>query len=103
MIDGLERGFRAGAHADVIGDVFPAYGAGVVDEKLRGASDISAAFAALGMQDAVLADDLGVPIGKEGERETLRELQRFIRRVGADDCNVDVPIAKIGGVLIESP
>lgn len=64
----------------------PAYFAGCIYEKFRGASDIAAIFSASGEKQIVAPDGLGVAIGKQGKGQAgfLSQFARFLWSVGAD-------------------
>jgi hypothetical protein len=101
----FENLLRAGADADVAGEIAPADGAGAVDEKLGGAGDVVAASDAIFVEDAVARDRFRVRIGeqREGVAGFFTQIARLFRRVDADRDRLDAGGAEISETLFDTP
>ena len=56
VADGSEHLFRAGAYADIFGEILPAHNAGAIDQKLCWAGDVVAIGSPCDMQQIVTVD-----------------------------------------------
>jgi hypothetical protein len=101
---GGEHLFGAGPYADVFREVFPAYCAGTIHQKLGGAGDVVLFGASGFVQQVVAANHLGIWVGKKGESVALLLPQMF-RDVGpvyADGHGPDALCGKLGKIFLDA-
>jgi hypothetical protein len=102
---GFEDLLRPGADANIAGEITPTDGAGAVDKKLGGTSDVVAASDAVLVEDAVARDRLGLRIGEqwEGVAGFVAQIARLLWRINADRNRLDAGGAEVAEVLLDTP
>jgi hypothetical protein len=82
----LEDLVGASANAKVAGQIYPADGAGGIQEELGGARDVVAVDASAFVKEIVAADHFGIGVGEErvGVAGFAAEILRFAGRIDAD-------------------
>jgi len=101
---GGEELLGAGADANVFGEIFPADGAGAVDEKFGGAGDVGAIGAAGVVEQIVAANDVEVSVGKKSERVMLRLAKMFGNRgrVHTDGDGANALRRELGKIVLNA-
>jgi hypothetical protein len=97
--------FGAGPYTDVFREVFPAYCAGTIHQKLGGAGDVVPFGSSGFVQQVVAANHLGIWVGKKGEGVALLLPQMFRdnRRVYADGHGADALCGKLWKIFLDAP
>ena len=104
-LGGLEHFVRAGADAEVAGEIDPADGAGGIEEELAGAGDIVSVDAGAFVQEIVAADYLSIGIGEKSVSVAglAAEILGFAGRIDADGDGSDAELFKIGEAFLNTP
>ena len=103
LIERLDHAFRTSPDPVILGQVPPAHRAGGIDQELRGPGELL--LLADGVEEPVLAGDLGARITEERERPPHlgKVLACHLGRIHADGHGTDTALRKLGEVLLETP
>ena len=93
-----------GADADIFGEVFPADGAGAVEEELGGTGDVGGFRAGSFMQEIVAANDFRVWIGEKRKGVALLGAEMFGNggRVHTDSHGADALGGELGELVLDA-
>ena len=95
----------AGADANILGEIHPAYISGCVDQKFGGARDIGAVDAGVGMDEVPAADNVivGVRENRESIASGLAQMLGLLRSVYTNGDDANLARVEIGKVFFETP
>jgi len=101
----LEHFVRAGADAEVAGEIDPTNGAGGIEQELGRARDIVSLDAGAFVQEVVSADYFGVGIGEEsvGVAGLVAKILGFAGRIDTDGDRPNAELFKIGETFLDTP